>query len=313
MRVISGLNSEAISCCFGSIHWISGIAYLLASAIHSATRIITTDPYSPELLFAIIAKHRITECLFISIYLQPLLQCSLTYQADLSSLDCVVLGGNLIPKTIRQQMAKLLPKCKQIHMVYGMSEVSGPIAINKTDIGLASVGQLVNGLQMRVINDAGELCGPNEDGELLLLSDPPILGYVMMNDEEAISGAASHLGSDHQQNWFRTGDIGRFDDNHLLYINCRIKDMITYNGRIYPGELENVILGTKRVSGVCVVGIPTSELNDLLAALIVPTETEPKVTEAEIYAVIQGKYIPTKSIIVIYKISDERKLAIIIG
>lgn len=191
------------------------------------------------------------------------------------------LGGNPIPEKVRQQVTELLSHVK-VHVTYGMSEMAGRASLNKSQNASDTVGQLVHGVSVRVINESDENCGPNEEGELLIKNDPPILGYL--NDVEANKAAFDPTG------WFRTGDIGRFDDDNLLYIVGRKKDFITYHGRINPSAVENVVLSVRGVSAVCVVGLPVFGLEELPAALVVPDKSEHAVTEEQIHALIKGEY-----------------------
>lgn len=192
----------------------------------------------------------------------------------------IYVGGTAIPVKVREKVSQLLPS-GHIYVAYGLSEIAGTATVNRCQGGAStSVGKLINGVKIRVINDNGELCGPNEEGELLIFVELPFLGYV--NNAAATNALLDPSG------WIRSGDIGRFDDDNSLYIVDRKKDFITYQGRVSPTEVENVVSEAKGVGTVCVVGLPVLDMEELPAALIIPSKREEAASEAEINALLKG-------------------------
>ena len=73
--------------------------------------------------------------------------------------------------------------------------------------------------------------------------------------------------------WFPTGDIGYLDDQGILYITDRKKDMIIMSGwKIYPTEVENVIIQHPAIADVAVFGIPDERKDEVPAAAVVLKE-----------------------------------------
>lgn len=71
--------------------------------------------------------------------------------------------------------------------------------------------------------------------------------------------------------WFRSGDIGRFDDDGYLYIVDRLKDMIITGGEnVYPREVEEVLYTHPKVQECAVVGLPDKDWGERVTAFIVP-------------------------------------------
>ncbi len=126
---------------------------------------------------------------------------------------------------------------------YGITECSPIVATNRNnDYRFGSVGLAIPGTEVRVDcpNEAGE-------GELLVRGDIVMMGYF--KNEEATAAAFDG-------DWFRTGDIGRIDEDGFIYITGRKKNIIILsNGKnVYPEEIEAVVLGVEGVSEVLVYG-----------------------------------------------------------
>ena len=120
---------------------------------------------------------------------------------------------------------------------YGITECAPIIAVNRSRrIVPGSVGPVLD-------IDTVKIDEPNEDGEGEILVQGPnvMLGYY--NDEEATSEAITEEG------YFRTGDYGKLDENNVLYITGRKKNLIILsNGKnVYPEEIENVLSATPGV------------------------------------------------------------------
>ncbi len=79
--------------------------------------------------------------------------------------------------------------------------------------------------------------------------------------------------------WFRTGDLGVFDDDGYLRINGRAKELIITGGyNVYPREVEEALRLHPAVSDVAVAGIPSTEWGETVAAYVVPTDTADRAT-----------------------------------
>ena len=120
---------------------------------------------------------------------------------------------------------------------YGISECSPIVSVNATyDSRIGSVGRVLRCCEVKIIDD-----------EICVRGDSVMLGYY--KDEAAT--AASFDGE-----WFKTGDLGYFDNEGYLYINGRKKNLIILsNGKnVSPEELELLISEIENVVEVIVYG-----------------------------------------------------------
>lgn len=146
-----------------------------------------------------------------------------------------------------------------------------------------SVGRCVPGVEIKIINQtSGEKCGIDEEGEIYLKGPIPPLGYYQ--DETATKTAFD------TDNFFITGDIGRFDQSGRLYIIGRKKEIFKNRGfSVWPVEIEDIILKNTAIHGACVVSVFDDEImSDLPAAVIIKKDSTP-ITEGDIYALVAGK------------------------
>ncbi len=125
---------------------------------------------------------------------------------------------------------------------YGITECAPIIAVNRSRRSVeGSVGPVLD-------IDTVKIDEPNEDGEGEILVKGPnvMLGYY--KDEEATAAAMTEDG------FFRTGDYGKLDENNVLYITGRKKNLIILsNGKnVYPEEIENELIATPGVQDIVV-------------------------------------------------------------
>jgi long-chain acyl-CoA synthetase len=151
-----------------------------------------------------------------------------------------------------------------IYEGYGMTESASAVTFNhyyRHVVG--SIGTSVPGVEVQIRDKKGNRLEPGHKGEICILGPNIMKGYL--NNPEATEEAFW------QDGWFRSGDIGVFDQDGYLYIVDRVKDMIITGGEnVYPKEVEDVIHMRPEVEQCAVVGIPDREWGEKVTAFIVP-------------------------------------------
>jgi len=153
---------------------------------------------------------------------------------------------------------------------YGLTETSPVLAINTTAAyRIGSVGRPLPNVECRIA----------EDGELLVRGPNVFPGYWHKPGETAETFDAEH--------WFRTGDIGRIDDDGFLYITDRKKELLKTSGGklVAPQPIENKLKAFLFVGQAAVVG----DKHKFLSALI-----SPNFVALEEWAKQQGVSAPTR-------------------
>ncbi|MGB6063612.1 MAG: AMP-binding protein [Desulfomonilaceae bacterium] len=151
-----------------------------------------------------------------------------------------------------------------IHESYGMTETATAVTYNHYyHHVVGSVGTTVAGVEAQIRDTHGNRMAPGQEGEICVRGPNVLRGYL--DNPEATKNAFWENG------WFRTGDIGTFDENEYLYIVDRLKDMIITGGEnVYPREVEEVIYTVADVQECAVVGLPDKEWGERVAVFIVP-------------------------------------------
>jgi acyl-CoA synthetase (AMP-forming)/AMP-acid ligase II/thioesterase domain-containing protein len=174
-------------------------------------------------------------------------------------------SGRLDPKVIRGLEAAFgAPVVER----YGMSEAGNltynplPPAVRKPGtVGIPTCNEV------QIIDEHGVFLGPHRDGEVVARGPSVFDGY--WDDPDATATAFI-------DGWFRTGDVGRFDDDGYLTITGRVKDLINRGGeKIAPLEVEAILAQHPAVGEVCVFAIPHPTLGEEIAAAVVPTPDSP--------------------------------------
>ncbi|XP_029711464.1 uncharacterized protein LOC109406984 [Aedes albopictus] len=271
--------SSDVMLCFSSLYWLSGLFFLLAGTAAGATRVITKEVFNPALALEIIEKFRVTMAFFPPATALQLLKHPRAPATDFSSMRLLFCGGSAVSAELKYALDKLIPQSTCM-VGYGMSEVAGVATFSDAHTYKAgSTGYLRSMVQAKIVDSDGSALDIDREGEILLKPEFKFSGYY--------GNAAATAEILDEEGWMHTGDIGRFDEDGLLYVVDRKKDIIKYgNYQISPSELEGVIQTIPGVVNCCVAGIPVPG-NDLPAALIV-RNSEEKVNAEEVHKVINS-------------------------
>jgi long-chain acyl-CoA synthetase len=145
---------------------------------------------------------------------------------------------------------------------YGLSETSPVASFNHPDKVRkpGSIGTPIEGVEMRLVDDAGQTVPGEEIGEIAIRGHNVMKGY--WNKPEATAEAIA-------DGWFRTGDMARVDSDGYYYIVDRKKDLIIRGGyNVYPREIEEVLHEHPAVAEVAVIGIPHPDLGEEVGAAV---------------------------------------------
>jgi len=147
---------------------------------------------------------------------------------------------------------------------YGLTEAS-PIVTSSggMEIRIGSVGRVVDGLEMRLVDEAGDDALDGDAGEIWLKGPNVFKGYL--DDPETTARVLTPDG------WLRTGDIAVTDDDGYIYLIDRAKDLIIVSGfNVYPKEVEDVLAEHPGVAEVGVLGVPHPQTGEAVKAFVVP-------------------------------------------
>jgi len=170
---------------------------------------------------------------------------------ELRQLRLCVSGSAPLPASLHQEISELAGQT--VLERYGMTEtamnVSNPFMGERRP---GTVGFPLPGVELRIA----------QDGEIQLRGPNVFRGY--WNRPDATAEAFT------EDRWFRTGDLGRLDDDGYLFIVGRAKELIISGGfNVYPREVEDVIRTFPGIRDVAVAGLPSAEWGEMVVAWVV--------------------------------------------
>jgi len=195
---------------------------------------------------------------------------------DLSALETVGVGGSPMPKERIEKAEEMLGV--QLLEGYGMTETTPLAAINTPGQEVYKAGSIgppaLEVVDVRIEHpETREEVGTNEKGELCWHGDTTTPGYYRMpekNEEAFVERPAPDDREGETWTWLRSGDIGRMDEDGMLFVEDRYDDMVITGGEnVYPREVEDAIYGVSGVEEAAVVGVPDDRLGERIVAFVV--------------------------------------------
>jgi long-chain acyl-CoA synthetase len=242
---------------------------LLNSGLNVGATLVMQRKFDPLESVQLIAAERVTQLYGVPMMFQLLYEsCE---PQDLSTVNyCFSAAAKLPIQTVQRWQEKFgMP----IHEGYGLTETSPFASYNhRLKFVPGSIGTPIDGVEMQIVDsETGECCPPGELGEIAIRGPNVMLGY--WNRPQDTSAAI-------RDGWFRSGDIGQRDENGYFRIVDRVKDMIVVGGlKVYPAEVERVLLDHPAVSQTAVVGFPDEVFGEQVVAFVVPASNTAGMTE----------------------------------
>lgn len=185
-------------------------------------------------------------------------------------------GGAMSPKLARE--LKCVFPAVDVYIMYGQTEASARLSYLEPEQLLkksGSIGRAIPGVELQLLDGAGQAVSPGETGEIVASGDNIMAGY--WNDPQQTARVLKD-----GRLW--TGDLARMDEDGYLYIVSRKSEMIKSGAhRIAPKEIEEIILEEGSVHEVAVLGVADEILGEAIVACIVLKESH-TVTPREILA-----------------------------
>lgn len=229
-----------------------GINTLLAITASLGT-VVTTENRSIHSICSAIEKYRVDLLPTTPSFLTMLVAAGATGRYDLSSLKRITYGTETMPQATLDRVHTLFPQA-ELQQTYGLSEV-GVLRSQSRPDGSLWVRLGGDGFETKVVDDI-----------LWIRSSYRMVGYL-----NAPSGFDA-------EGWFNTQDRVEVDGEYFRILG-RITDLINVAGqKVYPAEVENVILGLDNISDAVVVGEANPLLGQIVVARVNLIEPEPLAT-----------------------------------
>ena len=258
------------------LYHIFGLTVSLAYISLGGRVILIPNPRDPEAFISAIKDAGITVFPGVNTMFAGLAMYPGTREVDFSKLKVTIGGGAAIIPTVSENWKKITGM--HITEGYGLSETSPLVSI--VPMGMreftGSCGLPVSSTDVRLLDDDGNAVAIGERGEICVKGPQVMEGY--WNKPEANREAFTEDG------YFRTGDIGVFDEAGLLRIVDRKKDMIIVSGfNVFPNEIEAVVTEVEGVAECACIGVPDEKSGEAVAVFVVK-KPGAEVTEDDIIA-----------------------------
>ncbi len=269
-------NYEVILCVMPLFH-IFASYMCLHTAAYCRGKLVIRRRYNPKDLLDDIESHKITILPVGPTVFHSLLNFDQFTEADFSNLRIGYSGSAPLPEETLQKWEKYTGT--KILEGYGQSEAGPLLTTNTLDEPIipGSVGRALPLTKIEIVDvQTGiSIMDTGVEGEIRAKGPQIMLGYRNRRKEtaEALKGG-----------WLYTGDIGRLDENGVLYITDRKKDMAIVSGyNVYPREIDEVLFAHPNVIEAAAVGIPDLYRGEVIHAFVVvedcTTNTVKELTE----------------------------------
>jgi long-chain acyl-CoA synthetase len=237
------------------------------SAVVVGATVTMIPRFDPEKALEILGRDGVTVFQGVPTMYNAMLHANGADSADASTLRLCMSGGAAIPVELIRGFEEKFD-CPILEG-YGLSETSPVASFNPPDRErkAGSIGIPIEGVEMQVWDDDGIEAPQGEVGEIVIRGHNVMKGYWQRPEatEESIDA----------DGWFRSGDMGKVDEDGYFFIVDRKKDLIIRGGyNVYPREVEEVLYEHPAVQEAAVVGVPDDSLGEEVAAAVVVKEGE---------------------------------------
>ncbi|XP_072027902.1 medium-chain acyl-CoA ligase ACSF2, mitochondrial-like [Amphiura filiformis] len=274
---IPWMSRYALIMSFGGIGAQTGA---LLPVFTKATTIIVGPVYDAKMLARVMHDEKITGTTMLIHHLNDILNLSDIKDHDLSSLELCFTGGSIIPRSLRDRVAKI---AKHILLGYGGSEgfAASQTPRDSIEVLEGAAYSLTSGQELKIIGPDEQILPINTPGEICFRGRNLFM-YYWGEDEKTKA-------SKRPNGWYHTGDIGTLDENGYLRIVGRKAERIIKEGiNIAPGDLEKVLDQHPAVNNVMVVGVPDERTSEEVCACV-RLHPSTKVTADELREFCRGK------------------------
>lgn len=248
-----------------------GATVNLNAGFSMGATLVLLPRFDPQQALALLRRHRVTVFAGVPTMWWGLLRGLAAEEGgaeDLAEhLRLGVSGGAPLPVEILREVREELGV--SIMEGYGLSETSPVACFSLADRPRpGSIGLPVWGVEVDLIDptdpDWGRVEGTDEIGEIIVRGHNIMTGYL---------GRPEDTAAVMRDGWFRTGDLGRRDEEGFYYVVDRSKDMIVRGGfNVYPREVEEVLLTHEQISLAAVIGVADERMGEEVEAHVILTE-----------------------------------------
>jgi len=263
-----GATSEEVLLGVVPFFHVTGMQLLMNASIFTGAELVVMTRWDRELALTMIEKHQVTNWTNIPTMIIDLFASPNLKDDSLKSLRYIGGGGAAMPEAV----AKRLYELSGLSYVegYGLTESSSPTHSNHASrpkrqcLGIP----ICNTESLVVDPNTLEPLGPDQTGEIVVRGPQITTGY--WNNPKATDECFVEIGD---KTFFRTGDLGYYDDEGYFFIVDRLKRMINAAGfKVWPAEIESMMYSHPDIQEACVIASADAHRGETVKAFVVLKE-----------------------------------------
>ena len=260
-----GAQDESVVLSALPMFHVTGMQAGMNAPIHTAATIVVLSRWDRDCAGMQIQRARVTNWSAITTMLVDFLSNPQLKKYDLSSLRVLGGGGAAMPEALARKLEEVigLPFVEG----YGLSETMAPSHINPPHRPKRQCGGIpFFNTDARVLDvESKNELGPNQIGEIVVHGPQVFKGY-WKQPEATEQAFLSHDG----KSFFRTGDLGYYDEEGYFFITDRLKRMLNCSGfKVWPAEVEAMLYAHPAIQEACVIGARDAYRGETVKAVVV--------------------------------------------
>jgi fatty-acyl-CoA synthase len=263
--LMANAGADATTLAVVPLFHVTGMLYGMHTPIFGGATVVMMPRWDRELAGRLISRHKVTHWTNIPTMIIDMFGSPNIDKFDLSSLRNLSGGGAAMPHAVAERLQK------QFGITYaegyGLTETAAPSHTNPPERAkLQCLGMPIYGTDARVVdpNTLMEL-PPNEVGEIIVNGPQVFKGY--WRNPEATTAAFIEFEG---KTFFRTGDLGRMDEEGYFFLTDRLKRMINASGfKVWPAEVESLLYKHPAIQEACIIASRDAYRGETVKAVVV--------------------------------------------
>jgi len=258
-------SAETVALVVVPMFHITGMVSVMHTAVYLGATMILMPRWDRELAGRMISRWQVTNWTNIPTMVIDLLASPNFASFDLSSLRIIGGGGAAMPAAVAQRLEDQYGL--KYAEGYGLTETAAPSHQNPMDrpkqqcLGIPFMSTDARVVDPETLQEVPQ----GEQGEIVVCGPEVFQGYWKRPD--ATAAAFFELEG---QRFFRTGDLGRVDEEGYFFITDRLKRMINASGfKVWPAEVEALMFRHPAIQEACVIGFKDAYRGESVKAVVV--------------------------------------------
>ena len=268
---------ESVVLCVVPMFHITGMVSVMHTAIYTGATLVIMPRWDRDLAGRLISRYKVSNWTNIPTMVIDLLASPRFAEYDLSSLVYMGGGGAAMPQAVAQ---RLLDNYGLRYVEgYGLTETAAPSHSNPVDDPKQQcLGIPFMSTDARVIDpDTLQEMPVGEQGEIIMHGPEVFQGYWKRPDATAQAFIEFE-----GKKFFRSGDLGRMDEDGYFFLTDRLKRMINASGfKVWPAEVEALMFRNPAVQEACIISTQDAYRGESVKAVVVLRASHKDTTEQQ--------------------------------